>query len=107
MGIKILDSIEVGNTGLNINNIILTIRGNFIIRKKIAPCEEIQADNTYLKTIYEIQTTVHYLINEFNSPIHIEEIVYSLDTVDNIDIFAEIYNRLKTRYTTPDGCIDV
>jgi hypothetical protein len=98
MGIKVIDTISVANTGLSLSNIILTIRGNFIVRKRITPTEEIQPDNTFLKTIYEIQTTVYYLVNEGNTPLFIEDTMMNFDTV-NIDLFSEIYSRLKARYS--------
>ena len=97
MGIKVFDSISL-NTGLTLQNLVLTIRGNFLIRKRVIPSEELQEDSTFLKTIYEIQTTVHYLVNVNATPVFSEDITLTLDN-PSIDIYTEIYNRIKTRYS--------
>ena len=91
MGIQIIDSISVPLLGISLTNIVQTIKG----------CYNIQKD---YQGLYNVRILLYwYVSSEATSPIYQEEKIIQFDTVADLDIYTEVYNRLKTAYVSTVG----
>jgi hypothetical protein len=98
MGIVVSDTVPIPNKGITISNFEVSCKGTYNINKE-SHCTD-WVDNSEVIE-YRVNTVLYWKVVGASDTIHIENLSLTicLEDIDNVNIFTEIYDKVKERYT--------